>query len=94
MPADTPLYFDTAHTKAKASGIRYHAYSSAKTVAEYCRLNPDPAFRSKDFLYDFKNGFLRLTVQSAMMSLSLADRAAVGCIRCVDEEGAEGMSLR
>ena len=78
MPADTPLYFDTAHTKAKASGVRYRAYSSAKTAAEYCRLNPDPAFRSKDFLYDFKHGFLHLTVPSAMMSLSLADRAIIG----------------
>ncbi len=94
MPADTPLYFDKAHTKAKASGTRYRAYSSVKTVAEYCRLNPDPAFRSKDFLNDFKHGFLNLTVQSAMMSLSLADRAAIGCIGGVDEGGVEGMPLR
>jgi hypothetical protein len=94
MPADTPLYFDTAHTKAKASGARYRAYSQAKTVAEYYRLNPDPAFRSKDFLYDFKHGFLHLTVQSAMMSLSLADRAVIGCVRGLGDVGAGGMPLQ
>ena len=84
MHPDTPLSFDGGRGKQQgtASADQYARYREALTVGEYCRLNPDPLFQSRDFINDFGKNLLHMPFSAASLSLSLADRAAVHSVSC------------
>jgi hypothetical protein len=77
---NTPLFYDTAHTKSKQSGERYAKYMQASTVGEDKKLNAGPHL-SADAQYDFKHGHLRLLAVSALHSLPIGLQRVVLAVR-------------
>jgi hypothetical protein len=89
---DAPLYFDPSHKKTGKSMDRYRRYRNAKTTGEYLLLHasghteggsrmvhglPHTPLATRDFVFDFERGYVRLLASGALMSFGSSLRTGV-----------------